>query len=301
MILIVGGTGNLGGHVVEQLLSKGERVRVMTRDPSRARMLKDAGVQVVKGDLRDEQSLRAATQDVRVVISSSHSLLGARASSSLLVDDAGQHQLIHAAEDAGAEQFLYVSALGASPHHPVDFWRTKARIEQFLRSRAMRYTIVRPGAYMRLHAYELIGKAVLNSKPVILFGPGTHLTNYVAERDVAKLLISAIGTNALDGETIEIGGPENLSGNQVVAVFEKLYGRKARVVRVPIALPRLLSACISPVHEGIGRLLHAAGVAPTQDMTFNPVAFLQRFPVTLTSLEVWAREHATQATSHEAM
>ena len=60
MILIVGGTGNLGGHVVEQLLSRGEKVRVMTRDPSRARKLQDAGAQVVKGDLRDEQSLNEA-------------------------------------------------------------------------------------------------------------------------------------------------------------------------------------------------------------------------------------------------
>lgn len=290
MILIVGGTGNLGGHVVSQLLAEGKVVRVMTRDPQRASKWQAAGAQVVKGDLRDAGSLKNATHGAKVVISSSHSLLGARANSSKLVDDTGQQALIHAAEDAGVEQFLYVSALGASPDHPIDFWRTKARIEQFLQTRSLRSTIVRPGAFMGFHAYELIGKPVVNGKPVIIFGPGTHLTNYVAERDVATLLTGAIGNGAMDGQTIEIGGPDNLSANQVVQIFEKLSGRTARVVHVPLLVPRVLSRLIQPMHEGIGRVLKASVASPTQDMTFDASEFLSRYPRTLTRLEDWARD-----------
>ena len=294
MILIVGGTGNLGGHVVTQLLAEGQAVRVMTRDPLRASNWQAAGAQVVKGDLRDAGSLRDATQGARVVISSSHSLLGARANSSRLVDDTGQHALIHAAEDAGVQQFLYVSALGASPNHPIDFWRTKARIEQFLRTRSLPFTIVRPGAFMGFHAYELIGKPVVNGKPVIIFGPGTQLMNYVAESDVATLLTSAIGNGALDGQTIEIGGPDNLSANQVVQLFEKLSGRTARVVHVPLLVPRVLSGLIHPMHEGIGRVLKTSAAAPTQDMTFDASEFLLHYPRPLTRLEDWARDRVAQ-------
>lgn len=294
MILIVGGTSNLGGHVVSQLLAKGQAVRVMTRDPQRAGKLQAAGAQVVKGDLRDAGSLKAATQGAHVVISSSHSVMGARANSSRLVDDAGQHALIHAAEAAGVEQFVYVSALGASPNHPVDFWRTKARIEQFLHTRALRFTIVRPAAFMGFHAYELIGKPVVNGKPVIIFGPGTHLMNYVAERDVATLLTGAIGNSAMDGRTIEIGGPDNLSANQVVQLFEKLSGRTARAVHVPLMVPRILSRLIQPLHEGIARVLKSSVASPAQDMTFDVSGFLARYPQKLTRLEDWARDRVTR-------
>lgn len=295
MILVVGGTGNLGRHVVLKLLAEGKAVRVMTREPLRANNLHAAGAQVVKGDLRNAQSLKDATQGVRIVVSSSHSLLGARANSTRLVDDTGQHSLIHAAEEAGVEQFLYVSALGASPSHPIDFWRTKARIEQFLRSRALRFTIIRPGMFMGFHAYDLIGKPVVNGKPVIMFGPGTQLCNYVAESDVAKLLTSAIDNSAMDGQTIEIGGPDNLCANQVVQIFEKLSGRTARVLHVPLLVPRILSPLMRPAHEGIGRLLRAASAAPTQDMTFNASELLARYPMSLTRLEDWARERVSAA------
>ena len=294
MILVVGGTGNLGQPVVLQLLAEGKAVRVMTREPLRASKLQAAGAQVVKGDLRDAQSLKQATQGARIVVSSSHALLSGRANSSRLVDDTGQHALIHAAEQAGVEQFVFVSALGASPSHPIDFWRTKARIEEFLRTRPLRFTIIRPSAFIGLHAYDLIGKPVVNGKPVIMFGAGTQLINYVAESDVATLLISAIDNNAMDGQTIEIGGPDNLSAHQIVQIFEKLSGRTARVVHVPLLIPRVLSELIQPMHEGIGRLLKASANLPKQDMTFDPRELLSRYPRTLTRLEDWAHDRVAR-------
>ena len=294
MILVVGGTGNLGQPVVLQLLAEGKAVRVMTREPLRASKLQAAGAQVVKGDLRDAQSLKQATQGARIVVSSSHALLSGRANSSRLVDDTGQHALIRAAEEAGVEQFLFVSALGASPSHPIDFWRTKARIEEFLRTRPLRFTIIRPSAFIGLHAYDLIGKPVVNGKPVIMFGAGTQLINYVAESDVATLLISAIDNNAMDGQTIEIGGPDNLSAHQIVQIFEKLSGRTARVVHVPLLIPRVLSGFIRPMHEGIGRLLKASANLPKQDMTFDPRELLSRYPRTLTRLEDWAHDRVAR-------
>ena len=294
MILVVGGTGNLGQPVVLQLLAEGKAVRVMTREPLRASKLQAAGAQVVKGDLRDAQSLKQATQGARIVVSSSHALLSGRANSSRLVDDTGQHALIHAAEQAGVEQFVFVSALGASPSHPIDFWRTKARIEEFLRTRPLRFTIIRPSAFIGLHAYDLIGKPVVTGKPVIMFGAGTQLINYVAESDVATLLISAIDNSAMDGQTIEIGGPDNLSAHQIVQIFEKLSGRTARVVHVPLLIPRVLSGLIQPMHEGIGRLLKASANLPKQDMTFDPRELLSRYPRTLTRLEDWAHDRVAR-------
>ena len=101
MILIVGATGHLGGHVARQLLAKGHRVRGMTRTPARASALRAAGAEVVQGDLRVIESVRAAMRGVQTVVSASHAMLGAGKNSSARVDDEGQRTLIDAAKDAG--------------------------------------------------------------------------------------------------------------------------------------------------------------------------------------------------------
>ena len=57
-ILVTGATGRVGRHVVDQLIQRGAKVRVLTRDPSKASF--PAGVEVAQGDLLDLDALRAA-------------------------------------------------------------------------------------------------------------------------------------------------------------------------------------------------------------------------------------------------
>ena len=129
---------------------------------------------------------------------------------------------------AGSGHFIFTSVLGASPSHPADFWRTKARIERYLVASGIPYTIIRPSAFMEVHAYQLIGKAVLTGKPVMLFGPGDNPKNFVAAAAVAALVVRALDDARLRGETIEIGGPDSHTSRQVVAVFERVAGKTAR-------------------------------------------------------------------------
>lgn len=297
MILIVGATGHLGEHVARQLLAEGRSVRAMTRQPSRALGLQAAGAEVVQGDLQDADSLRKAMHGVRAVVSSSHAMLGAGRNSSARVDDEGQRALIDAAKDARVAHFIYTSVLGASPTHPVDFWHTKERIERYLVRTGLAYTIIRSAAFMEVHAYDLIGKAVLAGGPVILFGRGTNPRNFVAAADVAALVVRAIGAAEWRGETVEIGGPDNLTSRQVVAVFERMTGRPARVVHLPMPLLRVAARVMEPLHQGVSRILRAAVVGETTDQRFDPAPLLARVPLTLTRLEDWARANDGRGTA----
>jgi len=289
MILIIGATGHLGGHVARQLLAQGHTVRAMTREPTRAHSLRAAGAEVVRGDLRDPDSLRAAMRGVLAVVSASHAMLGAGRNASSRVDDEGQRALIDAAKDAGGAHFVYTSVLGASATHPVDFWRTKERIERYLIASGLAYTIIRPAAFMEVHAYELIGKAVLAGKAAVLFGPGTNPKNFVAAADVAALVVLTIEDERFRDATVEIGGPENLSSRQVVAVFERMTGIPARVVHLPLPVLRAVSRVARPIHPGVSRILQAAIVGETTDQRFDPAPLLARIPLKLTRLEDWAR------------
>ncbi len=294
MILVVGSTGSLGRHVVKKLLAKGESVRAMTRDRSKADDLKARGAQIVLGDLRDPESLEFAVRGAKAVVAAAHSLLGRGASSSVAIDDIGHHALIDAAKTAGVKHFVYTSAVGAASDHPIDFWRTKAKVERYLETSGLKYTIIRPTAFMEVHAWELIGKAVATGKRVMLFGPGKNPRNFIAGGDAANAVVLALRIPELQGRTIEVGGPENLSAREVVAIFEKVSGRRAKVTSIPLPVVRTMSVAASRIHPGVARIMRLGIVAETTDSTFDSSLMRTKLPIGLTSLEDFARERVKQ-------
>jgi uncharacterized protein YbjT (DUF2867 family) len=160
-MLVIGGTGTLGTRVVRRLVAAGVPVRVMTRDRARSDAVRAVGAQPVEGDLTDARSLDAACAGEDRVLLAAHGFIGRGRYASENVDGAGHRALIDAARRAGVGRLVYVSALGAAPDHPVDFFRTKFATEQYLAASGLAHVILRPSAFMEFHAHELIGKAVL--------------------------------------------------------------------------------------------------------------------------------------------
>lgn len=297
MILVVGATGKLGRNVTRILLAGGQQVRAMTREVAKTDALKALGAKPVRGNLRDPDSLEFALRGVRAVVAAAHSMLGRGEDSSEAIDDIGHRTLIDAAKQAGVEHFVYTSVIGASDDHPVDFWRHKAGVERYLRESGLAYTIIRPTAFMEMHAYELVGKSIVEGKRVVLFGPGRNPRNFVAAEDVAKAIVGALGMPSLRGERIDIGGPENLTAHEVIEIFERTTGLKAKVSHVPLTALRAMSRIIRPVHPGVSRVIRMGIVNETTDQTFDATALRSRIPITLTRLEDWARSRIrTQAT-----
>jgi uncharacterized protein YbjT (DUF2867 family) len=290
MHLIVGATGSMGRHLTQSLLDSGAPVRVFTRDPARAQRFASQGAEVVRGDLRDAASVRIAMQGVHAVVSASHSILGRGATASQIVDDEGQRTLIRAAQEARVAHVVFTSILGASLEHPVDFWRTKARIEAVVRESGLAFTILQPSAFMEVHAYDLIGRHVQAGKRAPLFGPANNPRNFVAAADVAAVARHALVDARFAGQTVRIGGPQNLTSREVAAVFERVCGRPAAILHVPLAVVRGMAAVLTPLHEGIGRILRAAIISETTDQTFDRASSPLVAPLPATTLEAWARE-----------
>jgi len=148
MILVAGGTGNLGRRVVGLLRSGGTQVRVLSRDASRASRLGD-GVDVVAGDVRDRGSLPPAMEGVTTVVSAVHGFAGPGAVTPDSVDRLGNANLIAAATAAGVEHFILVSIAGARADSPMELFRAKHDAETGLRRSPLAWTIIRPTAYTR--------------------------------------------------------------------------------------------------------------------------------------------------------
>jgi uncharacterized protein YbjT (DUF2867 family) len=288
MILIVGATGKLGGTVAKLLLNEGKSVRAMTRTPDKAQALQKLGAEIVAGDLRAPSTLAKACAGVTKLLAASHSFLGRGNASPQVVDDGGNRNLIDAAKAAGVEHFVFISALGAHPDHPVDFFRIKYKIEVYLQNCGISYTILRPAAFMDTWG-EMIGKPIIEQGKATIFGRGKNPMNYVAVDDVARFAQMALENPHARNQVIEIGGPENLTIEQVVEVFERLSGRKAKKSYVPRAAMRGMRILMRPLNPGFSRQIAAGINMDTTDQTFDMTETLKRYPMPLTRLEDFVR------------
>jgi uncharacterized protein YbjT (DUF2867 family) len=288
MYLIVGASGMLGSAVARRLLAEGKSVRATSRDPQKLEGLARLGAEVVAADLRDPVSLARACQGAEKVLVAVHAVMGKGSNRSEAVDDQGHCVLIDAAKKAGVAHFVYASVWGAAPDHPVDFLRTKYRVEEYLRASGLSFTILRPTAFMEFHAHVMIGQPLAQKGKVTLFGRGRAKRSFVAVDDVAAYAMIALDDPAAPGKVIEIGS-ENFTNLEVAHLYARLLGIQPKIGHVPPGMLRLMSGLIRPFHPGLSRIMHWSYVEDSRDAAFDLSHILQDYPVRPVGLEEWAR------------
>jgi uncharacterized protein YbjT (DUF2867 family) len=277
MILIAGGSGNLGSRVVRLLTDRGLRVRVLTRDLERASHLKGDLVEIVRGDVRDRESVEQAMDGVQTVISAMHGFNGDRDCGPEAVDSQGNDTLIHAAERHGVEHFILMSIKGAAPDSPAELFRMKYAAETVLRSSSLAWTIIRPTAFMETWCM-VIGEPLVKTGRTRIFGRGNNPVNFVSVADVARYVELAVVDPSMRGVTVEVGGPENLTMRQFVQTFETVTGKTGRMSRIPLPMMRVVSVVMRRKNPILARHAGTGVVMDTDDMTFDGSDVYRRFP-----------------------
>lgn len=227
MILVTGATGTVGGRVVRQLRDAGEKVRALTRDPSRARLGED--VEVVGGDLGDPATLPSVVEGVDQVFLMS---LGHYK----LTYDAN---LARAAARAGVAHIVALSSLGVQEadesgvDNPLARWHRVG--EEAVRESGVAWTILRPGGFM---------SNTLNWAPSIradgvAYGPWAELAEApIDPDDIAALAVRALTTDGHAGAVYPLTGPEALTPAQQVAVLAEVLGKPLRFQEIPLEVQR---------------------------------------------------------------
>lgn len=236
MILVVGATGDLGSQITHRLLQRGDQVRVLSRQgavpPERW-----PRAETVRGDLKDPASLHDACDGVSTVVTTASATTRGAPDTIESVDLAGNLNLIEAAEAAGVQRFIFVSALGAAPEHPMPLLRAKGLSEQRLRASGMDWTILQPDVFMDRLMPIVVGLPALSNRPVTLIGQGTSRHSFVAVRDVVSYAVAVVQHPAAHRQTIRVGGPSPLSWDDVVQAFEHQLGRSVPVRRLAVGEP----------------------------------------------------------------
>jgi uncharacterized protein YbjT (DUF2867 family) len=276
VILVAGGTGVLGTHLVRLLTNAALPVRVLTRDPQRAGHLVGTGAQIVEGDVRNRAEVRRATTGATAVVSAIQGFGGADAGGVRAVDGTGNGILISEAVTAGAEHFVLVSAHGASASHPIELFRMKYRAEQELMTSPLDWTIVRPTAFMETWMTMLAGGPT-GTGQVRVFGKGENPINFVSARDVARVVALAVTDEGLRRQAVDIAGPQNLTFNQFAHTLLTAGGRPGPVRHVPRPAMRVLALLLRPVRPILADQIAAGVVMDTATLAYDTDAASRRW------------------------
>lgn len=301
MILVCGATGDLGGRVVRELTDAGHRVRALVRPTTDATALDNAGVEVVRGDLRDAGSLEPAVRGVDTVVTTANALgrmLAGRTDLTIrAVDQEGNAHLVGAAELAGVSRFVFLSAAGVEDMaRKAPLPAAKLATEMLLGASSMRSVIVRPEMFQEVWAGRAGGFDAEAGRAQI-YGRGSTPHRYVATDDVAALT-AHLALAPDPPAVVELGGPDALTAREVLAVWEAETGRPFAVRRVPrpaLAVasrllarvrPELASVMAMALHAdttpfgGTDEPLREAGIEPRplRDYVRAEVARLQAAP-----------------------
>ena len=278
MILIAGGSGMLGRHLVD-LLAPHDEVRVLTRDPARAAGLP---MQPVRGDVRDADAVAAAVRGCSTVISAVHGFRGGRGAGPEAVDRDGNRNLINAAARHGADRFVLVSVMCAAPDHPMRLHRMKYAAEQSLRATGLAWTIVRPSAYLQTWI-DVIGGKLADGGPAMVFGRGENPINFVSARDVAAVIATILPDPSYLGAVVDVAGPDNITLNEFA---RQLTTRRdhagtpgpGRVKHIGRSALGIMSVLARPVSPALARQAATALTMDTTDMTADTIASHHQFP-----------------------
>ena len=262
-MLITGATGTIGRHVVELLRAQGENVRALTRDP--ARMPAGDGVEVVRGDFDDAESLRRAADGVTAVF-----LLTAPPQPHAGHDLA----MIAAAREAGVPRMVKLSAIGTGVRYAgsvIGSWHLEG--EEALQSSGLAWTVLRPSVFA---SNTLSWADAIRTGTPVPDTAGGAAQGVVHPRDVAACAAAVLTQPGHDGATYTLTGPQALSVAEQAAILSKTLGRDIEVRAAPAPVAAW-AASVSWARDG-----HNATV--TDDVS----RLLGRPPRTFTE---WAGEH----------
>ncbi len=286
-VLVAGATGFLGSEICRQLIAKNKNVKGLVRitsDLNKVAQLKESGVEIIEGDLKNKSSLENALRGVSAIISTVSSTLSRQEGDSIqTVDDEGQNHLIDAAVGAGVSQFVYISFCAMPGQSPLQ--TAKRRVEKHLAGSGLNYTILQPTYFMEVWLSPVLGFDFPNAKATI-YGEGKNKVSWIAIKDVASFAVASLDNPAAKNRIIELGGPEALSPLEVVNIFEVNKGKKFVLQFVPEeAIKAQRDEARDPLSESFAALTLGVVNGSEIDMK-NTLAI---FPVQLTSVIDYAK------------
>lgn len=291
-ILVVGSTGYLGMEVCRQLTAANKKVNGLIRktsDPEKINALKQLGVTVVEGDLKDKASIKKAIEGITTIISTASSTISHQEGDTIqTVDNEGQSNLVDEAVAAGVKQYVFVSVSPNTDDCPLIL--AKQKVENKVITSGMTYTILQASFFMEIWLGPALGFDFPNAKATI-YGAGKNKISWIAIKDVAAFAVAALDNPSAKNKKIPLGGPEALSPLEVVALFEKAGNKKFELQHVPV---EVLNGQKNAAQDDLGKSFAGIMLDYAAGDEINMQETLKSIPVKLFSVQEYAKAVMTK-------
>ena len=243
-VLVTGGTGFVGTHVVNRLLHRGHEVAVLARDPEKTRNRYNRPVETAAGDVLDPASLARAAAGREAVVHLVGIIHETRQTFDRMHREAAQN-VIAAAAAAGARRYLHMSAMGTSEDSPSEYGRTKAAGERAARESGLDWTVFRPSIIFGYgDGFVSLLAPIVRRNPgfIPVIGPGTTKFQPVSVLDVARVFADSLEKPETVRRVYEVGGPDVLTLDEVYREIAAAVGKPGKpLIHLPIWYGRILA------------------------------------------------------------
>ena len=244
MILVTGGTGFVGGHVLRRLAETQPQGTVRTLVRNRAKAQIPDGVSTVEGDVTQPDTLPAAVTGVDVVIHAA-AITGDRKEPYRGAYDrtnrVGTENLMSAAKDAGVKRLVVVSGLGCRPAAAGTYMATRWGMEEAVRGSGIPFVILQPSVLFGAGAPFVTALARLaRVLPVLpLVGGGRTRFQPLWIEDLVTCLVASTSSETPDGGALPLGGSEWASFKEVLQTICRAMSKRRLLVPLPMPIARI--------------------------------------------------------------
>jgi len=266
-VLVTGGTGFAGSHLVDRLISDGFEVRVIARNPEKAEKLKEKGVQIVLGSITDKDVVKKAVKGVKQVyhLAANWRTAGVPDKVYWDVNVGGTKNLLEASLEENVKRFVHCSTMGVHGHvdeipanentryNPGDIYQvTKLEGEKlalnFFKEKGLPVSVIRPCAIYGPGDMRLLKmfRAIARRRFVML-GSGKTLYHMVYVTDLAEGFRLAADKEEAIGEAFLIGGEEYVSLNNLEEVIANEVGVSSPKIHFPVWPVELLGTIVEKI------------------------------------------------------
>lgn len=283
IVTMIGGSGFFGRHLAQELLARGARLRIASRNPERAYTLKPLGnlgqITFMRCDVTRPETLAGAFAGADAAVN----LVGAFNGDLDALQGEGAGRIARAATQAGLASFVHVSAIGADATSRIDYARTKAEGEQAVLAAFGNATIVRPSLLFGPddNFVQMFARLIALFPVLPVFGPEAKLQPVFV--DDPATAIAAILSDPVKhgGKTFELGGPEVITMLELNERIAKAQGRSRGFIPLPDAISQGFAAATgwlpgAPISSDQFALLKAGSVANPKRPGFKVLEIVPR-------------------------
>jgi len=238
-VFLTGATGFVGRNMLKRLLAEGHSVRALVREPEKAGALKVEKVDLVAGDVVEGAGLDQGMQGCDAAIHLVGIIVEKGKNTFERVHHIGTRNVVEAAKRMGLKRLVHMSALGARADGAAEYQTTKWKGEEEVRRSGIPYCILRPSLiFGEGDGFVTQMMDTMRSAPLFRPVPGDGKRKFrpISIDDVTACFVRALTTETATNQTVELGGADELTLNDVLAEIARCAGVRKPAVHIPMPL-----------------------------------------------------------------